>query len=115
MLGVDSTRIYRFPILPRSGRAYRIDLRNFFAARQHTEVSSFGMDCAFDSYLLSRYDGFLTELARHIAFAESEVAAARFEAQQPHSTAEHLGILIWELDWTVELERLRELNGSQSF
>ena len=37
---------------------------------------------------------------------EREIAAAQEESQRPHAPMEHLGILLWELDWRAERESI---------
>ena len=41
-----------------------------------------------------------------LARCEREIAAAIQESAQPHTLAEQLGILMWELDWRVERDSI---------
>ena len=47
----------------------------------------------------------------HLARCEREIAAALDESQKPHTATEHLGILLWEMDWRSEFESI--LSGSE--
>ena len=46
-----------------------------------------------------------------LARCEREITAAVDESQKPHTPMEHLGILLWEMDWRSELESI--LSGSE--
>jgi hypothetical protein len=37
---------------------------------------------------------------------DREIAAAIDESGRPHTEAEHVGILLWEMDWRAEWDRL---------
>jgi len=41
-----------------------------------------------------------------LARCEREIAAAIDESRNPHTPTEHLGILLWEMDWRSELESI---------
>jgi len=41
-----------------------------------------------------------------VARCKREIAAAVDESQKPHTATEHLGILLWEMDWRAELESI---------
>lgn len=39
------------------------------------------------------------QLETQIARCDREIAAALAEGSQPHTQTEHIGILLWEVDW----------------
>jgi hypothetical protein len=43
-------------------------------------------------------------LSERLARCEREVSQAIEESRRPHSQAEQLGILLWEMDWRAERE-----------
>lgn len=52
----------------------------------------------------------MKSLAERLDRCEREIACAIAESKRPHTTMEHTGILLWEMDWRVERENiLREI------
>jgi hypothetical protein len=57
----------------------------------------------------------MTSLFERLARCDREIANAIAESHQPHTEAEHAGILIWEMDWRAERETiLQEIAGEKA-
>ena len=41
-------------------------------------------------------------LQERLNYCDQQIAQATEESRQPHTEAEHVGILLWELDWRAE-------------
>ena len=45
-------------------------------------------------------------LQDRLAHCDGQIAHAVEESRKPHTEVEHVGILLWEMDWRAELEAL---------
>ncbi len=45
-------------------------------------------------------------LQERLDYCDQQIAQAIQESGRPHTEAEHLGILLWEMDWRAERDRL---------
>jgi len=55
----------------------------------------------------------MKSLAERLDRCEREIACAIAESKRPHTPMEHTGILLWEMDWRVEIENIhREIRSA---
>ncbi len=45
-------------------------------------------------------------LAERLERCEREIESAIADSKQPHTPMEHVGILLWEMDWRVERDNI---------
>jgi hypothetical protein len=45
-------------------------------------------------------------LRERLEYCDWQIAQAIEESHRPHTEAEHLGILLWEMDWRAEREHV---------
>jgi hypothetical protein len=48
----------------------------------------------------------MNDLEQRLQHCNREIARAIEESHRPHTEAEHVGILLWEMDWRAERDRL---------